>query len=125
LTNPARESRSSHLSGAGKGTARPSSPAHQKTAGTRATNTWDIRGYWNPQACQYTAGLHPDEAGTDLIISYGIYLDRDDFALYISTAPSISDEATLALIDWDTAVIASTKADFPSQAANGLHLRMA
>jgi hypothetical protein len=32
------------------------------------------------------AGLHPDEAGTDLAIRHGIYLGRDDFARYVRTA---------------------------------------
>ena len=36
------------------------------------------------------AGIRPDEAGTGLIISHGVFLHRDDFTRHVETAPGIS-----------------------------------
>ena len=48
------------------------------------------------------AGLLPLEAGTELLISNGTFLHRDDFtARFIETGTSISDGITLmTVIDW-------------------------
>ncbi len=52
------------------------------------------------------AGMHPDEAGTELIISHGAFLHRDDFTRYVDTAASISDGTPMAWIDWDAVITA-------------------
>lgn len=57
-------------------------------------------------ALRAAAGLHPDEAGTNLVISHGNYLGRDDFARYVHTAASISNGTTMAWIDWDAVITA-------------------
>jgi len=51
------------------------------------------------------AGLHPDEAGTELLICHGGILHRDDFSAFVHTGTSISDGITMmAWIDWDAAL---------------------
>ena len=60
------------------------------------------------------AGLHPDAAGTNLAISHGVYLGRDDFARYVHTAPSISDGTPMAWIDWDAVITALDGGHLPS-----------
>lgn len=60
------------------------------------------------------AGLQPDEAGTCLIISHGIYLRRDDFARYVRTAVSITDGPLLAWANWDAAITALASGHLPS-----------
>ena len=52
------------------------------------------------------AGIHPDEAGTGLIISHGAFLHRDDFTCHVKTAASISDGTPMAWIDWDAVITA-------------------
>jgi hypothetical protein len=55
----------------------------------------------------HAAGLHPEEAGTELLIGHGGILPRDDFASFVHTGTSISDGTTLmAWIDWDAALTA-------------------
>ena len=55
----------------------------------------------------HAAGLHPEEAGTELLIRHGGILHRDDFARFVHTGTSISDGTTLmAWIDWDAALTA-------------------
>lgn len=55
----------------------------------------------------HAVGLHPDEAGTELLIGHGGILHRDDFARFVHTGTSISDGTTLmAWIDWDAALSA-------------------
>ena len=57
------------------------------------------------RAC--AAGLHPDEAGAELLIRHGGFLNRQDFAGFVHTATSISDGQTpMAQIDWDAAITA-------------------
>ena len=43
----------------------------------------------------HAAGLHPEEAGTELLIGHGSILPRDDFAGFVHTGTSISDGTTL------------------------------
>jgi hypothetical protein len=55
----------------------------------------------------HAAGLHPEEAGTELLIGHGAILHRDDFAGFVHAGTSISDGTTLmAWIDWDAALAA-------------------
>jgi hypothetical protein len=55
----------------------------------------------------HAAGLHPEEAGTELLIGHGAILHRDDFAGFVHVGTSISDGTTLmAWIDWDAALAA-------------------
>jgi hypothetical protein len=57
------------------------------------------------RAC--AAGLYPDEAGAELLISHGGFLQRPDFAGFVHTGTSISDGETLmAQIDWQAAISA-------------------
>ena len=60
-----------------------------------------------PALRAHAAGLHPEEAGTELLIGHGGILPRDDFASFVHTGTSISDGTTLmAWIDWDAALTA-------------------
>ena len=62
----------------------------------------------------HAAGLHPEEAGTELLISHGGILPRDDFASFVHTGTSISDGTTLmAWIDWDAALSALHDGQIP------------
>ena len=60
------------------------------------------------------AGIHPDEAGTGLIISHGVFLHRDDFTRHVETAPSISDRTPMAWIDWDAVITALDNGHLPA-----------
>ena len=60
------------------------------------------------------AGLYPDEAGTELLISHGGFLPRRDFAGFIHTGTSISDGITkLAEINWDAVISALHAGQLP------------
>jgi hypothetical protein len=62
----------------------------------------------------HAAGLYPEEAGTELLISHGGILPRDDFASFVHTGTSISDGTTLmAWIDWDAALTALHDGQIP------------
>ena len=62
----------------------------------------------------HAAGLHPDEAGTELLIRHGGIVHRDDFAGFVHTGTSISDGTTLmAWIDWDAALSALHHGQIP------------
>ena len=64
------------------------------------------------RAC--AAGLYPGEAGVELLISHGGFLDRRDFAGFIRTGTSISDGITdMARIDWDAAISALHHGQLP------------
>ena len=57
------------------------------------------------RAC--AAGLYPDEAGAELLISHGGFLQRRDFAGFVHTGTSFSDgETPMAQIDWQAAISA-------------------
>jgi hypothetical protein len=71
------------------------------------------------------AGLHPDEAGTDLIISHGIYPDRDDFTRYIHAELSISSGTPMAWIDWDAVITALDSGHLPPSGTEQRILRIA
>lgn len=52
------------------------------------------------RAC--AAGLYPDEAGVELLISHGGFLHRSDFTSFVDTFTSFSDGVTpMAQINWD------------------------
>jgi hypothetical protein len=64
------------------------------------------------RAC--AAGLYPDEASAELLISHGGFLHRRDFAGFIHAATSISDGTTpMAWIDWDAAITALHHGQLP------------
>jgi hypothetical protein len=65
------------------------------------------------RAC--AAGLYPLEAGTELLISNGTFLHRDDFtSRFIETGTSISDGITpMAAIDWEAAITALQAGELP------------
>jgi hypothetical protein len=57
------------------------------------------------RAC--AAGLYPDEASVELLISHGGFLHRRDFAAFVHTGTSITDGTTqMARVDWDAAISA-------------------
>ena len=63
----------------------------------------------------HAAGLHPEEAGTELLIGHGGILARDDFACFVHAGTSISDGTTLmAWIDWDAALSALHDGQIPA-----------
>ena len=52
------------------------------------------------RAC--AAGLYPDEAAVELLISHGGFLHRSDFTSFVDTFTSLSDGVTpMAQINWD------------------------
>jgi hypothetical protein len=60
------------------------------------------------------AGLYPDEAGTELLISHGGFLPRRDFAGFVHTGTSISDGITeMAEISWDAMISALHAGQLP------------
>lgn len=73
------------------------------------------------------AGICPDEAGAQLIISHGCFLHRDDFtARFVDTATSISDGTTLmAWIDWEAAITALGRGQVPASSGEASILRLA
>ena len=71
------------------------------------------------------AGLHPGEAGTDLVISHGVYLRRDDFTRYVHTGPCLSDGTPMAWIDWDAVITALDGGHLPSSGGEKRMLRIA
>ena len=62
------------------------------------------------RAC--AAGLYPLEAGTELLISNGTFLHRDDFTSRFITY-GISDGTPMAAIDWDAAITALNAGGLP------------
>ena len=71
------------------------------------------------------AGIHPDEAGTGLIISHGTFLHRDDFTRNVETAASISDGTPRAWIDWDAVITALDTGLLPASGGEKRILRVA
>jgi hypothetical protein len=71
------------------------------------------------------ASIHPDEAGTGLIISHGIFLHRDDFTRHVDTAPSISDRTPMAWINWDAVITALDNGHLPASGAEQRIIRIA
>jgi hypothetical protein len=59
------------------------------------------------------AGLLPLEAGTQLLISNGTFLHRDDFTCRFITCGT-SSGTPMAAIDWDTAITVLNSGGIPS-----------
>ncbi len=73
-----------------------------------------MTGTLNAALRAHAAGLHPDEAGTELLIGHGAILHRGDFAGFVHTGTSFSDGTTmLAWIDWDAAITALHHGQLP------------
>jgi hypothetical protein len=53
-----------------------------------------------------TAGFHAEEAGTELLISHGGFLDRPGFTRFVDTFASVHDGIPMAQIDWQSLQIA-------------------
>jgi hypothetical protein len=70
-------------------------------------------------------GLHPDEAGTGLIISHGAFLRRDDFTRHVETAACISDGTPMAWIDWDAVITALDSGHLPASGGEQRIVRIA
>jgi hypothetical protein len=62
------------------------------------------------RAC--AVGLYPLEAGTELLISNGTFLHRDDFTSRFITCGT-SDGTPMAAIDWDAAITALANGNLP------------
>lgn len=71
------------------------------------------------------AGIHPDEAGTGLIISHGVFLHRDDFTRHIETAACINDGTPMAWIDWDAVIAALDGGCLPASGGEKRIVRIA
>ncbi len=71
------------------------------------------------------AGIHPDEAGTGLIISHGPFLQRSDFTRHVETAACISDGTPMAWIDWDAVIAALDSGHLPSSGGEQRIVRVA
>lgn len=73
-----------------------------------------MTGTLNAALRAHAAGLHPDQAGTELLIGHGAILHRGDFARFVHNGTSISDGiTTLAWIDWDAAITALHHGQLP------------
>ena len=73
------------------------------------------------RAC--AAGLYPLEAGTELLISNGTFLHRDDFTgKFIDHG--ISDGTPMAAIAWDTAITALSTGGLPCSGGEGRILQL-
>jgi hypothetical protein len=71
-------------------------------------------------------GLYAAEAAAGLIIAHETWLDREDFARFITTGTSISDpDAVLASIDWEAAISALDAGQFPSSGGERRMLHLA
>ena len=71
------------------------------------------------------AGLLPDQAGTELLISHGCFLRRADFTRYLHTATSTTSGALLAWIDWDAAIAALGHGQLPASGGEQRILQLA
>lgn len=72
------------------------------------------------------AGMHPDEAAAELIISHDCFLHREDFTRYVHAGISISDGTTrMAWIDWDSAITALSHGRIPASSGETSILRIA
>ncbi len=74
----------------------------------------------------HAVGLHPDEAGTELLIRHGGFLLRDDFTSFVGTGTSFSDGTTLmAWIDWHAALSALHNGQLPASSGERCILTLA
>jgi ADP-ribose pyrophosphatase YjhB (NUDIX family) len=71
-------------------------------------------------------GLHPAEAGTELLIHHAIWLQRSDFRdRFVRTGASMADNTQMATIDWPAAITALETGDLPCSGGEGRMLRLA
>lgn len=71
-------------------------------------------------------GLYALEAGTGMILAHGTWPAREDFQYFVHTADSITAPgAKLASIDWDGAIAALNRGEFPSSSGEKRMLRLA
>jgi hypothetical protein len=83
---------------------------------------------WLPGALSACAsGIHPLEAGTELIIDCGCWLHREDFtSRFITAGTSINDAGTMmASIDWAAAITALDAGELPCSSGERRDLRLA
>jgi hypothetical protein len=71
------------------------------------------------------AGIHPDEAGTGLIISHGTFLRREDFTRHVGTGACTSDGTPMAWIDWDAVIAALDGGRLPASGGEKRVVRIA
>jgi len=71
------------------------------------------------------SGLHPDEAGTGLIISHDAFLHGDDFTRHVEISASISDGTPMAWIDWDAVITALDGGRLPASGGERRIVRIA
>jgi hypothetical protein len=71
-------------------------------------------------------GLYALEAGTGMIIAHGTWPAREDFRCFVHVADSITAPGTeLASIDWEGAIAALGRGEFPSSSGEKRMLRLA
>ena len=71
------------------------------------------------------AGLHPDQAGAELLISHGCFLHRADFTRYLHVTTSTTGATPLAWIDWDAAIAALGHGQLPASGGERRILQLA
>jgi hypothetical protein len=75
------------------------------------------------RAC--AAGIYPDEAGVELLISHDVFLHRDDFTgRFVEPGARIADGTPLAAVDWPAA-ISALDTDLPCSDGEQRILRLA
>lgn len=71
-------------------------------------------------------GLYALEAGTGMILAHGTWPSREDFQCFVHVADSITAPGTeLASIDWEGAIAALDRGEFPSSSGEKRMLRLA
>jgi 8-oxo-dGTP diphosphatase len=70
----------------------------------------------------WARGIYPDEAGVELLIAHGVFLDRADFTSRFISTPGDGHE--LAVIDWPAA-IAALDDSLPCSGSENRMLRLA
>ena len=75
------------------------------------------------RAC--AAGLYPLEAGTELLISNGTFLHRDDFTARFITCDTSDGTTPMAAIDWDAAITALANGNLPCSGGERRILQLA
>lgn len=71
-------------------------------------------------------GILPGQAGTELLISSGCFLHRDDFTgRFTQTTASITSGTPIAWISWDDAITALDSGQIPASSGENAVLRIA
>ena len=71
-------------------------PPGKETTRTTTTRRTRVTSQLSAALRATAAGIHPDEAGTGLIISHGAFLQRSDFTRHVETAACITDRTPMA-----------------------------